>query len=168
MSALSWWAAAPTHFWRTLTTRLMVPTAMSTPAAPRCVRRQIDAAHTDPSSADAAAPCFISTSTPALINSCSSMTPLVDNERPFARPIADAAAIAAVLEASGAEVLLLINPTRDELEKGLRTLSDIQRKPFPEVCAAIRARPTRRLGSHRWPSHYRGHFISAHRRSSRF
>ena len=48
-------------------------------------------------------------------------------------PSSDAAAVAALLEASGAEVLLLLNPTRDELEKGLRMLSDIQRKPFPEV-----------------------------------
>ena len=38
-----------------------------------------------------------------------------------------------MLEAAGAEVLLLLNPTRVELDNGLRTLSDIQRKPFPQA-----------------------------------
>ena len=67
----------------------------------------------------------------ALVVGCGTYTLLEDLDN----PPHDAAAVAAILEAAGAEVLLLLNPTRDELDKGLRTLSDLQRKPFPQACA---------------------------------
>ena len=74
----------------------------------------------------------------ALVVGCGSYELLEDLDN----PPHDAAAVAALLEAAGAEVLLLLNPTRDELDKGLRTLSDIQRKPFPP--ALVEAAKTRR------------------------
>ena len=51
-------------------------------------------------------------------------------------PASDALAVAAVLEAAGAEVLLLLNPSRAELEDGLKRLGDPMRKPFPAVLKA--------------------------------
>ena len=74
----------------------------------------------------------------ALVVGCGSYALLEDLDN----PPHDAAAVAALLEAAGAEVLLLLNPTRMELDHALRTLSDIQRKPFPS--ALLEAAKTRR------------------------
>ena len=74
----------------------------------------------------------------ALVVGCGSYALLEDLDN----PPHDAAAVAAMLEAAGAEVLLLLNPTRDELDKALRMLSDIQRKPFPQ--ALVEAAKTRK------------------------
>ena len=65
----------------------------------------------------------------ALVVGCGSYALLEDLDN----PPHDAAAIAAQLEAAGAEVLLLLNPTRIELDSGLRMLSDVTRKPFPQA-----------------------------------
>ena len=74
----------------------------------------------------------------ALVVGCGAYALLEDLDNPQQ----DAAAIAALLEAAGAEVLLLLNPTRMELDYALRTLSDVQRKPFPQ--ALVEAAKTRR------------------------